>query len=279
MATVEAPTYARKGDRLDVLISSIGDAKTLEGGVLLMTPLADREGKVTAMAHGPLTVGGFSVETSGGGGVRQNHTLVGRIPQGAILEADLGGEFPLYDAFFLSLKLKDLTTTQRTVAVINKAFGDGVAAPVNPYTIKVQAPQQYRNGGVYTFLSLLEQLEVSPDVAARVIINERTGTIVIGGKVALLPAAIAHGNLSVEISSQPIVSQPAPFSQGQTAILPNTQATVYQDSGRVATIEQSVTVQEVAQALNAIGLLPRDIIAVLQALKAVGSLQAELVIM
>ena len=279
MVTGEVPVFARKGDRIDITISSIGDAKSLEGGVLLLTPLSVEDGTVVAMAQGPLTVGGFSVETTGGGGVRQNHTLVGRIPQGASMQSDLEGEFRISDVLYYSLKDKDISTTQRVVEVINQQYGANTAHPVNPYTIEVQVPESYRSGNTYQFLAELEQLRVTPDVVARVVINERTGTIVIGGNVTVAPAAIAHGNLSVEIRSEPIVSQPAPFSQGQTTVVPNTNATVYQDEGQVVTISNAVTVQEVAQALNSIGLMPRDIIAVLQALKTVGALRAELVIM
>ncbi len=178
-----------------------------------------------------------------------------------------------------SLKEKDITTTNRVVTAINNHFGGAIATPVNPYTIQVTVPESYRTGNPYQFLAELEQLKVTPDAVARVVINERTGTIVIGGHVTIAPAAIAHGNLSVEIRSEPIVSQPAPFSQGKTTVVPNTNASVYQDEGQVVTIENAATVQEVAQALNTIGLMPRDIIAVLQALKTAGALRAELVIM
>ncbi|NIR62521.1 MAG: flagellar basal body P-ring protein FlgI, partial [Aliifodinibius sp.] len=245
MATAEAPSFARQGDRIDVTVSSIGDAKTLEGGVLLMTPLVLQEGNLIAMAQGPLSVGGFSVETTGGGGVRQNHTLVGRIPQGGLLKKDLGEEFQLPNTLRFSLREKDITTTQRIVEAVNRQFAEQVARPLNPYTIEVEIPRDYQQQGLsYAFLSELQQLKVTPDVSAKVVINERTGTIVIGGSVAVLPAAIAHGNLSVEIRSEPIVSQPAPFSQGQTAVVPNTEATVYQDEGQVVTIDKSVTVQD-----------------------------------
>ncbi|RMG36672.1 MAG: flagellar basal body P-ring protein FlgI [Methanobacteriota archaeon] len=278
MVTGEVPVFARKGDRVDITISSIGDAKSLEGGVLLLTPLSTEDGVVVAMAQGPLTVGGFSVETSGGGGVRQNHTLVGRIPQGASLQKDLGGDFQIGNTLTFSLKDKDLTTTYRVVEALNQHFQQPVARAVNPYTIEIEVPPTYSRD-VYRFLAEVEQIEITPDEVARVVINERTGTIVIGGNVTIGPAAIAHGNLSVEIRSEPIVSQPAPFSQGQTTVVPNTSATVYQDQGQVVTIDNVVTVQEIAQALNTIGLMPRDIIAVLQALKTAGALRAELVIM
>ncbi len=280
MVTAEAPTFLTAGDRLTVTVSSLGDAKSLEGGMLLMTPLVDQEGELFAMAQGPISVGGFSVQTTGGGGVRQNHTLVGRIPDGAVLQKSLGENFGFRDTLFLSLKESDFTTGQRLVKAINRQFNDSLAFQKNPRIIGVRIPPAYRDTGEQNkFVAELEQIEVDPDVSARVVINERTGTVVVGGNVRLLPAAVAHGNLSVEIQSQPIVSQPAPFSRGQTVVLPNTQATVYTDQGKMVTINSSATVQDVAQALNTLGLTPRDIIAVLQALKEAGSLQAELIIM
>ncbi|HFE65146.1 MAG TPA: flagellar basal body P-ring protein FlgI [Caldithrix sp.] len=280
MVTTEAPTFLSAGDRLDVTISSLGDAKSLEGGVLLMTPLVDQNGELYGMAQGPVAVGGFSVQTTGGGGVRQNHTLVGRIPGGAVLQKDMGKNFHFPDTLYFSLNETNFTTAQRMVDAINQQFNDSLAFHKNPRTIGVKIPRAYLVTGQQSkFIAELEQIEIEPDVKAKVVINERTGTVVVGGNVRLLPAAIAHGNLSVEIQSQPIISQPAPFSQGQTVVLPNTQATVYTEPGKIATITQTATVQEVAQALNTLGLTPRDIIAVLQALKEAGSLQAELVIM
>ncbi len=280
MVTAEVPAYVQKGDRLTVTVSSIGDARSLEGGVLLLTPLVNSRGEVVAMAQGALSVGGFSVPTTGGGGVRQNHTLTGRIPNGGVVQISRDLPFVLGDTLLYALTNKDLTTAQRMAEAVNQRFGEGTARPVNPYTVQVVVPPDYRDRETrFAFLSEVEQLELVPDVPARVVINERTGTVVVGGNVKILPAAVAHGNLSVEIRSEPIISQPAPFSQGQTVVLPNTQATVYQDEGRMVTIENATTVQEVTQALNSLGVMPRDIIAILQALKAVGALQAELIVM
>ncbi len=280
MVTAEVPAFAQKGDRFTVTISSMGDAKSLEGGVLLMTPLVDAAGNLVAMAQGPITVGGFSIQTTGGGGVRQNHTLVGKIPGGAVMKVNLGGTFHLEDTITLSLKDKDLTTAQRIVAAINQRFTDSTAVQDGPYSIKIHIPQTMQSPTEkFAFLSEIQQLEVEPDVPARVVINERTGTVVIGGNVRLLPASVAHGNLSVEIKSNPIVSQPPPFSKGQTIVVPNTQATVYQDTGKLVTLNGAATVQQVTQALNSLGVMPRDIIAILQALKEAGALQAELVVM
>jgi len=280
MVTAEASTFLSAGDRLTVTVSSIGDAKSLEGGLLLMTPLTDQSGELYAMAQGPLAVGGFSVQTTGGGGLRQNHTLVGRVPDGAVLQKNLGGDFQFGDTLYLSLKETDFTTAERIVEAINSTFNDTLAVVQNPRTIAVTIPPAYTQTGQQSkFVAELEQVQVQPDMVARVVVNERTGTVVVGGNVTLLPAAVAHGNLSVEIESKPIVSQPAPFSDGQTVVVPNTQATIYNEEGQLVTIAESATVQDVAQALNALGLTPRDIIAVLQALKEAGSLQAELIIM
>ncbi len=280
IVTAELPAFAREGDRLTVTVSSLGDAKSLEGGILLLTPLANPAGEVMALTQGPLSVGGFAVQTSGGGGVRQNHPLVGRIPDGAQIQKSLQTDYQLGNTLSYSLNSSDLTTTQRAVQAINRRFGAGTAQMESPHTFKIHIPDKLTDNNMkYAFLSELEQIEIQPDVVARVVINERTGTIVIGGNVSVLPAAIAHGNLSVEISSEPIVSQPAPFSKGQTVVVPNTSATVYQEKGNVVTIGNATTVQEVAQALNVMGLVPRDIVAVMQALKEAGALQAELVIM
>jgi len=279
MVTSEIPSFMRKGDRVSVTVSSLGDAKSLEGGVLLLTPLVDQQGNVLAMAQGPISVGGFSIQTTGGGGVRQNHTLVGRIPDGAVIQSDLNGRFQLGKTLKLAMREQDITTQNRIVEALNQQFGEGTARVLNPSSIQITVPDQYDSTNVFAFLSEMEQIRVQPDVNARVVINERTGTVVVGGNVTVLPAAVAHGNLSVEIRSEPIVSQPAPFSQGQTVVVPNTNATVYQDQGKMVTIQNATTVQEVAQALNTMGLTPRDIIAIMQALKEVGALQAELIIM
>ncbi|MFZ0391803.1 MAG: flagellar basal body P-ring protein FlgI [Calditrichia bacterium] len=280
MVTAEAPSFLLAGDRITVSVSSIGDAKSLEGGMLLMTPLVDGSGDFFGMAQGPLAVGGFAVETTGGGGLQQNHTLVGRVPDGGVLEKDLGETFSFGDTLFLSLDKSDFTTARRMQEAINQHFNETLAYQKNPRTLRVLVPAAYSATNTQNnFIAELEQIEVEPDVNARVVINERTGTVVVGGKVQLLPAAVAHGNLSIEIQSEPIVSQPAPFSQGQTVVVPNTQATAYTDDGKMTVLSSSATVQEVTQALNTLGLTPRDLIAVLQALKEAGSLQAELVIM
>lgn len=280
MVTTTMPGFLTAGDRLSVSVSSIGDAKSLEGGMLLMTPLVTETGEVYAIAQGPVSVGGFSVQTTGGGGLRQNYTLVGRIPQGAVVKKTIGKNFSFGDTLYLSLNESDFTTAQRIVEAINTTFNDSLAFHKNPRTIGVRVPAAYRVAGAqHKFIAEMEQVEIEPDRKARVVINERTGTVVVGGNVQLLPAAVSHGNLSVEIQSQPIVSQPPPFSQGETVVVPNTQAKAYMDEGRMTPINTSATVQEVARALNELGLNPRDIIAVMQALKQAGSLQAELVIM
>ncbi|GAB4175921.1 MAG: flagellar basal body P-ring protein FlgI [Calditrichia bacterium] len=280
MVTATASNLLKNGDRIDVQVSSMGDAKSLEGGTLLMTPLADQQGNVLAIAQGPISVGGFNQPTTLGGGVRQNYTTTGRIPGGGLLQASPGNPWNPGATIYLALKDPDFTTVSNIVVAINAQFGDSTAIVQDPSTILLNVPQgEGTPNDLYAFISTVENIQVTPDVEARVVINERTGTVVVGGNVTILPVAIAHGNLSIEITSQPIVSQPNAFSQGQTVVVPNTQATVYQDNNQMVTINGASTVQQVAQALNSLGLTPRDIIAVLQALKQSGALKAELVIM
>lgn len=280
MVTATLSNLNRTGDRIDVQVSSMGDAKSLEGGTLLLTPLADQSGNVYVMAQGPISVGGFNLPTTMGGGVRQNYTNVGRIPAGGIVQKSWGNGWKPEPIVFITLKEPDFTTVSNIITAINTQFGDSVALAQDPTTVMLKIPGGAQNPNeVLSFISQVQNIQVTPDVPARVVINERTGTVVVGGNVTILPVAIAQGNLSIEIRSQPIVSQPPPFSQGQTVVVPNTQATVYQDNNQLITINGASTVQQVAQALNSLGLTPRDIIAVMQALKQAGALKAELVIM
>ena len=282
MVTATISNLNKPGDRIDVQVSSMGDAKSLEGGTLLLTPLADQNGNVYVMAQGPVSVGGFNQPTTMGGGVRQNYTNVGRVPAGGLVQKAWGKGWNVEPVIFLSLNEPDFTTMNNILIAIKNQFGDSVAKAVDPTTIALYVPAdngKLNSNDILTFISQVENLKVTPDVPARVVINERTGTVVVGGNVTILPVAIAHGNLSIEIRSEPIVSQPPPFSQGQTVVVPNTQATVYQDNNQMITINGASTVQQVAQALNSLGLSPRDIISVMQALKEAGALKAELVIM
>lgn len=278
MVTAVAPGYAREGGVIDVVVSSLGDATGLQGGTLLLTPLSAIDGVVYAMAQGPISVGGLGV-AAGGSEVRRNHTATGRIPGGAILEKAIPSSYTQDWSVIVVLTQADFTTVTRVAEVINTQF-PGSATPKDASTIAVIVPNEFRQEGkVVEFISRIESLEIAPDVAARVVINERTGTIVIGGNVTILPVAISHGGLNIEIQSTPIVSQPGPFSQGRTVVTQLTTVAAGEDSARVYTIEGATTVQDVAKALNAMKLSPRDIIAIFQALKESGALKAELIIM
>jgi flagellar P-ring protein FlgI len=277
MVTATAPGFAREGGVVDVVVSSLGDATGLQGGTLLMTPLSGLDGIVYAMAQGPLSVGGIDV-VSGGSEVRRNHTAAGRIPGGAILEKPVTNDFSKDWTVFVVLNQSDFTTAMRIVEVINAKFTNAALAK-DGSTIAVSVPQEYRQEGkIIQFISLIEVMEIAPDVVAKVVINERTGTIVIGSNVSILPVAISHGGLNIEIQSVPIISQPNAMSQGKTVETNMTTVAAAEDSSQVFAMNGVATVQDVAKALNAMKVSPRDIIAIFQALKEAGALKAELVI-
>lgn len=277
MVTALAPGFAREGGVIDVIVSSLGDATSLQGGTLVLTPLSAMDGTVYAMAQGPVSVGGMNV-AAGGSEVRRNHTATGRIPGGAILEKAIPSTIANDWTVMVVLMQADFTTATRIATIINTQFPNSSVAK-DGSTVAVTVPDEYRQEGkIVEFISLIESLEVAPDVVARVVINERTGTIVIGGNVTILPVAISHGGLNIEIQSTPIISQPNAFSQGRTVVTQLTTVSAGEDSTHVYTINGATTVQDVAKALNAMKLTPRDIIAVFQALKEAGALKAELVI-
>ncbi len=280
MVTAEISPFLKRGNSFDVQVSSMGDAKSLEGGVLLLTPLIGNDQKVYGHAQGAISIGGFNIETNGGEKIRQNYALVGRIPGGAILDKDLGTNFSPDSSLYLALREPDFTTAFRTAQAINQAFGNQIARAIDAGHIKVEIPSQMKTaGGSVQFMSKLEEVEVTPDEFARVVVNERTGTIVVGTNVTISQVAISHGNLSVEVSAQPVISQPAPFSRGQTVVVPQTQTQVNVQDSKLTVVNQTASIQDLAKALNALGVTPRDMIAIFQALKQAGALKAELVIM
>jgi flagellar P-ring protein precursor FlgI len=276
MATAELGPFAREGDRLDVTLSSLGDARSLVGGVLLQTPLQAANGNVYAVAQGPVAVGGAG-EQAGGSRSQINHLTVGRVPGGAIVERAVQASVAEDHAVSIVLLQPDFSTASRVAEAINRALGASVAVAVDAARVDVRLPADYP-GGVTAFVSRVESLTVRPDVAARVVVNERTGTVVIGGAVRILPVVIAHGNLRIEVRSEPQVSQPPPFSPGQTQVVPRTEVRVTPEPGALVPIPGTNSVQDLARALNALGVTPRDLIAILQALKAAGALQGELVV-
>lgn len=278
MVTAEIPPFMPEGSTIDVQVSSMGDAKSLEGGTLLLTPLVDVEGRHYVLAQGPVSIGGFNIESQGGDRIRKNYTLVGRVPNGGRLVRDNNAAAMKDSALFLALKEPDFTTAHRVASAINRQTGSRIAEALNAVQVKVQIPEDYTNR-LPAFISLVENLQVEPDMVARVVVNERTGTVVVGENVSLSPVAIAHGSLRIEIQATPIISQPAPFSEGQTVVVPQTETRVTDGTGQLLYMEGSANVRDVARALNTLGVSPRDIVAIFQALKQAGALKAELVIM
>ncbi len=275
MVTAELPPFAKQGDRIDVMVSSLGDSKSLQGGTLLMTPLKGPDSVIYAVAQGPLSIGGFSVQGQAQG-VQKNHLNVGRIVNGAFVEKELKNDFKNRDELLLSMKLTDFTTGFRIAKVINTELRDVIATPLDGRTIKVKVPPFYIQN-VPAFVTKIESLQVEPDTVAKVIIDERTGTIVMGENVRLSTVAVAHGNLFVQITESPLVSQPPPFSpNGETVIVPRSRVTIEEGEDRLLIVPKGVGIGEVVNALNALGVTPRDLIAILQAIKAAGSLHAQL---
>jgi flagellar P-ring protein precursor FlgI len=273
--TAVLPPFARVGSRIDVLVSSLGDAKSLQGGTLLLTPLKGVDGQVYALAQGPISVGGFSSGGQAGGGVTKNHPTAGRVAGGATVEREIPLDLIGKDEFIISLHEADFTTAQRAVSAINRHLKGNHAVSQDGGTIKIKLPPGYK-GQVVPLLAALENLDITPDGVAKVVIDERNGTVVMGANVRLSTVAIAHGNLMVQIKEKPRISQPLPFSQGQTTVVPDTSVTVREGEHRLMVLPEGVSIGHVVQALNAIGVTPRDLIAILQAIKAAGALQAEL---
>lgn len=278
MVTADLPAFARQGDRIDVVVSSLGDAKSLQGGTLLLTPLKGPDQKTYALAQGPMSIGGFSVQGAARG-VQKNHLHVGRIAGGATVEKELPNSFNKKTSIALSLKKKDFTTASRISKAINDEMKDVVAVPADGRTIKIKIPEFFKDNTT-GFVTRIESLEVKPDMAAKVVVDERTGTVVMGENVRISTVAVAHGNLFVNIREEPVATQPPPLSpQGQTAILPRTRLSAEEGEDKLLVVPSGIGISDVVNALNAIGVTPRDLIAILQAIKASGALHAELEIM
>ncbi|MGE0863533.1 MAG: flagellar basal body P-ring protein FlgI [Vicinamibacterales bacterium] len=278
LVTAELPSYARPGARLDITASSVGDARSLQGGTLLATPLRGLNGQVMALAQGSLSIGGFG---GGGGGnsVAVNHLTVGRVPGGALVQVASATTMPTAEVLSLALREPDFVSASRLARVINNDLGPDVARVIDPGTVSIAVPDAYRTS-IAELMARLEVLPVETDAPARVVINERSGTVVVGGNVRIGAAAVAHGNLSVTIATKYDVSQPNAFSsRGDTVVVPNTQVDVEEQPARLVALEEGITLEAVVRALNALGATPRDIIAIMQALKAAGALNAELVLL
>ncbi len=279
MVTATLPPFAKSGSTIDVQVSSLGDASSLAGGTLLMTPLVGPDGAVYAVAQGPLTLGAFSFGGKAAQ-VQKNHPTVGRIAGGAIIERSVSVDIGKDGMLEYQLRNADFTTAVHVANAVNNRFGSGTAHPASPGNVQVRIPEEYK-GFLVDFIAALEVLEVTPDTPARIVVNERTGTIVMGKDVRLSTVAVSHGNLSLIIRDDYRVSQPNPLATGETVVTPQTSATVVEEDGQLVLLdmEKGVSIGEIANALNAIGATPRDLIAIFQAIKAAGSLHGELIIL
>lgn len=277
VVSAETPAFAKEGTRIDVTISSIYDCKSLEGGTLLETFLYAIDGQPYAIAQGPVSVGGFSAGAGGGAQVRQNHLTVGRIPQGAYIEREIPSTITDGERLTLQLKRPDFTTANNIQEAVNAALGEEAATAFGAGAVNVKIPEFWRPQLV-SFVAHLQDISVELDVPARVVINERTGTIVVGGDVRIKPCQVAHGNLSITVSVTPIVSQPLPLSGGETVVTQETQVRATPSEAYLMPVE-GASAADVASALNKLKVTPRDMIAIFQAIRHAGALEAELEIM
>lgn len=276
MVTSSLPAGVRPGSRMDVLVSSAGDARSLEGGVLLLTPLSAANGMNVASAQGPVTVGGYSVQTGNGDAQVKNHPTVGTISRGATVEMEIpnGLNFAESVCFDWVLNSPDFTNASRLAVAMNTALDGEYARAVDEGTVRVQVPDAWL-GRQPEMIARLEGVTIPLDHISRVVVNERTGTVVMGADITLSPMAIAHGGLTIEVSTNRTVSQPAPLSGGKTTPIENSDVKVREAAGTV-TLLDGVTVGDVVSALNAMGVSPRDLIVILQSMRAAGGLQAEI---
>jgi flagellar P-ring protein precursor FlgI len=271
------PPFSKPGQTIDITVSSIGNAKSLRGGTLLMTPLKGADGSVYALAQGNLLVGGFDASGSDGSSITVNIPSVGRIPNGATVERTVGSGFAQGNSLTLNLHSADFTTAYRLAEAINNSIGPGTAKPVDASSIKVNAPIDAAQR--VSYISMLENLEVQPgEAAAKIVVNSRTGTVVIGKNVRVMPAAVTHGSMTVTISQEPLVSQPAPLAGGQTAVVPRSNVKVEQENNRMFLFNPGVKLDEIVRAVNQVGAAPGDLMAILEALKEAGALRAELIV-
>lgn len=274
MVTAKLPPFAKKGGRIDVIVSSIGDASSLQGGTLLFTPLKGANDMVYAIAQGPVSLGGY-IGGGGGDSVQKNHATVGRIADGAIIEREVAMDLNVKKELTITLRNNDFSTAVRLAGVVNQNLKEGIAHARDAGTIVISIPQEYENRAV-ELIAAVENLDVRVDAPAKIILNERTGTVVMGENVRISTVAISHGNLTIQVKTQTDVSQPGPFSKGQTVVVPQKDVSVDEQEARLIVLQSGVTVDEVVRALNSVGVTPRDLIAILQAIKAGGALQADL---
>ena len=274
MVTATLPPFATPGTRLDVTVSSIGDAASLQGGILLLTSLKAANGEVFATAQGSLSIGGFSAAAAGAG-VQVNHPTVGRIPLGATVEQEAPSVRPDPNGFRLQLNRPDFVTAARIQAALRKEFPEAQITAESSAVVHVRMPEGYHRTPV-EFIARMDAVEVDTDRKARVVLNERTGTVVMGSRVRISPVAVLHGSLTVQVVTDFAVSQPGAFSSGETVVTPRSDITVTEREAKPALIPEGATVEDLIQALTSIGSTPRDIIAIMQSIAAAGALEAEL---
>ncbi len=278
MVTAKLPTNVKPGTKIDVQVSSIGDAKSLQGGTLLLTPLMGPDGDVYALAQGPVSVGGFIAAGRAAQTVK-NHQNVGYIPEGALVEKTVAVNLVDKEELQLLLNYPDITTAKNIAEGINEKFRLNIAKALDPSSVSVLVPSSFK-GNIIDFMAEVEKIDVTTDVPAKVVINERTGTVVIGSNVKILPTALAHGGLTITIKETPEVSQPLPLAPrgATTEVVPRTEVKTEEKQASLTEVKGS-TVGELIKALNALGVTPKDLISILQALKTSGALKAELIIM
>ncbi|HKI82685.1 MAG TPA: flagellar basal body P-ring protein FlgI [Pseudodesulfovibrio sp.] len=272
MVTAKMPVSSKPGSSLDVTVSSLGDAKSLLGGVLLVTPLKGLDGRVYAVGQGSLTIGGFTVGGEAAD-AQKNIPTVGRIPNGAVVERSVPFKFNNQDHMTVNLDVRDFGTTMQVVNKINASMGGQFASAKDISTIELELPDRFR-GNMVPLMASLEDLDISPDGKAKVVVDEKTGTVVLGQDVRLSRVAVAHGNLQIVVSESQQVSQPGPFSDGETVVTPQTDIQVQEQNNQLMLME-GATLQELVDGLNSIGATPRDLISIIRTLKAAGSLHAD----
>ncbi len=273
----DLPPFAKPGQSIDVTVSSMGNAQSLRGGSLLLTPLRAADGEIYALSQGNLVVGGFGISGDDGSRVSLNVPSTGRIPNGATVERTVPSTLGTSDALILNLHTPDFTTAHRLAESINASLGPAVAQTIDPISVRVRAPADLSQRVGY--ISHIENLEVDPaEAPARVIVNSRTGTVVIGSNVRVTPAAVAHGSLVVRITETDIVSQPTAFSEGQTAIVEQSDIDIAEEGSRMFVFEPGTSLNDIVEAVNQVGAAPGDLVAILEALREAGSLRAELIV-
>ena len=277
MVTGNLPPFGTQGTRMDVTVSALGDSKSLQGGTLLVTPLLGADGNVYSVAQGSITINGFQAEGAAAS-VTRGVPTVGRIANGAIIEREIEFALNRLPNVRLALRNADFTTAKRIAAAVNDFLGTKTAEPLDPSTVQLSIPPEFK-GNVVAFLTEIEQLQVEPDLAAKIIIDERSGIIVMGRDVRVATVAVAQGNLTVSISESPQVSQPGPLSRGQTVVTPRSSVRVAESGKKLTLVKDGVSLQQLVDGLNGLGIGPRDLIGILQAIKAAGAIEADIEVM